>query len=168
MEEITIVDENDNITGSEEKMKVHEKGLLHRAFSIFIINSKGEMLLQKRAKCKYHSGGLWTNTCCGHPRKNEYLESAAKRRLLEETGLVCNLKKAFIFRYRVKFENGLIENEIVHVFIGYSDNKPLLNYEEAEDYKWISLEELSKDVLLSSNKYTYWFKIALGKYLQII
>ena len=141
-EYILTVDEKDNVTGKGEKMKVHREGKLHRAFSIFVFNSKSELLLQKRAKSKYHSGGLWTNTCCSHQRDGETLEKAVHRRLKEEMGFDCELKEVFTFTYRVKFDDGLIENEYDHVFFGKFDGKPEPNPEEVDDWKWISLEEL--------------------------
>src|SRR4030042_2763439 len=125
MEKIILVDENDREIGTEEKLKTHEQGKLHRAFSIFVFNSKGELLLQRRAKGKYHSGGLWTNTCCSHPREGEKLEEAVHRRLKQEMGLDCPLKEAFSFIYKVRFENGLFEHELDHVFIGRVDGKPV-------------------------------------------
>jgi isopentenyl-diphosphate delta-isomerase len=168
MNEIILVNDLDEIMGSEEKIKVHREGILHRAFSILVFNSKNELLLQKRTKTKYHSGGLWSNTCCGHQNKGETLEISAKRRLKEEMNLDCELEEIFSFRYYTSFNDGLIENEIDHVFTGYSNSNPILNQEEAEDYKWISLRDLEKDILENSNKYTSWFKIIFNKYLQKI
>src|SRR4030042_6476736 len=127
---IILVDENDNFLGTEEKLKVHKEGKLHRAFSVFIFNSKGELLMQKRAKDKYHSGGLWANTACGHPRANESLVDAAHRRLFEEMGFDCELKEIYKFHYNVRFENGLIENEMDHVFMGKFEDKPNPSPEE--------------------------------------
>ena len=144
-EEIILVDEKDNEVGIGEKLKVHREGKLHRAFSIFIFNPKGEMLLQKRAKTKYHSLGLWTNTCCSHPRPNELLVEAIYRRLKEEMGINCDLKKIFSFVYKADLGE-MTEYEFDHVFIGKFDENPYLNKEEAEDWKWISPGELKKDV----------------------
>ncbi|MCX6814094.1 MAG: isopentenyl-diphosphate Delta-isomerase [Candidatus Aenigmarchaeota archaeon] len=166
MEEIILVDEKDREVGREEKIAVHKQGKLHRAFSIFVFNSKGEMLIQKRAKGKYHSGDLWTNTCCSHPRAGENIEEAVHRRLKEEAGFDCPLKEAFSFIYKVKFDNGLMENELDHVFIGKFDGKPKFNPEEAQEWKWISQEELKKDVQKNSEKYTYWFRVALDRVIS--
>jgi len=168
MNEITLVNDLDEVIGSEEKIKSHKMGILHRAFSILIFNSKNELLLQKRAKAKYHSGGLWSNACCGHQNKGETLEISTKRRLKEEMNLDCELEEIFSFRYYINFIDGLIENEIDHVFMGYSNSNPVLNKEEAEDYKWISLSDLEKDISNNSDKYTSWFKIIFNKYLQKI
>jgi isopentenyl-diphosphate delta-isomerase len=165
-EKVVLVDENDREIGIEDKIKAHKEGKLHRAFSIFIFNSKGEMLLQKRAKNKYHSGGLWTNACCSHPRPNESLENAVHRRLKEEMGFDCQLNKAFHFIYKVNFENGLKEYEFDHVFIGVYDGKVNPNLDEVEDFKWVDIDTLIKDVQCNGDKYTYWFKVALPKVLE--
>ncbi len=162
-EEIILVDKNDNKIGTGEKMKVHQDGKLHRAFSIFVFNSKNKMLLQKRAKTKYHCGGLWTNTCCSHPRSGESLEKATHRRLQEEMGFDCELKKIASFIYRAEFDNGLTEHEYDHIFTGRFDGEPKLNSEEADDYKWISLEELKKEIKKNPESFTVWFKIAMEK-----
>jgi isopentenyl-diphosphate delta-isomerase len=138
---------------------------LHRAFSVFIFNSKREMLLQKRSKNKYHSGGLWTNACCSHPRPGEPLEKAAHRRLKEEIGFDCELKKIFFFRYSVHFDNELNENEIDHVFVGKCDKKPQPNLNEVEDWKYVPINELRKDIA-KNPEYTYWFLHSLEKVLQ--
>ncbi|MEK6927357.1 MAG: isopentenyl-diphosphate Delta-isomerase [Nanoarchaeota archaeon] len=164
--EIVLVNDLDEVIGYEQKMKVHKNGLLHRAFSVLIFNLKNEMLLQKRNRSKYHSGSLWTNACCGHPKQEQVLKEAAEKRLFEEMGLNCKLNEIFNFRYYHNFSNGLTENEIDHVFIGYSDCNPSLNPIEAEDYKWISLDEVEKDISQSPEEYTYWFKIILQKYLD--
>lgn len=163
MEEIILVDKNDKQIGTGEKMKVHKEGRLHRAFSIFVFNSQGELMLQKRASSKYHCGGLWSNTCCGHPRAGEDLEKAAHRRLDEEMGFDCELEEAFPFIYEVSLDHGLTEHEYDHVFIGDFDGKPAVNPEEADDWKWINLDDLSKDIEKNPGNYTYWFKIALEK-----
>lgn len=160
---VILVDENDNEIGTEEKISAHKKGLLHRAFSIFIFDSKGRMLIQKRKKDKYHSGGLWTNACCSHPRPGEDINEAVHRRLKEEMGFDTQLKEIFSFIYKATFDNGLTEYEYDHVFIGFYDGDVHPNPEEAEDYKWIEVEELTKDVAQHPEKYTVWFKIALPK-----
>jgi isopentenyl-diphosphate delta-isomerase len=162
-EYILTVDEKDNVIGKGEKIRIHREGKLHRAFSIFVFNSKGELLLQKRAKSKYHSGGLWTNTCCSHQRDGETLEKAVHRRLKEEMGFDCELKEAFTFTYRVKFDDGLSENEYDHVFFGKFDGKPDPNPEEVDDWKWVSLEELRKDIRKNPDDYTYWLKVSIDR-----
>jgi isopentenyl-diphosphate delta-isomerase len=153
--------------GVLEKLTAHHEGHLHRAFSIFIFNSKKELLIHQRNPLKYHSGGLWTNTCCGHPRPNEKTIDAAKRRLMEEMGFVCDLKKEFDFTYFVKFNNGLSENEFDHVFTGVFDGIPRPNPAEVSDYKWINWDILNNDVYLNPEKYTYWFKECLQKFKQL-
>jgi len=137
-DQIVLVDKDDREVGKAEKMAVHKKGLLHRAFSVLVFNSKGELLLQQRAKEKYHCGGLWTNTCCSHPRKGETVSQAAHRRLLEEMGVDCELEEIFSFSYRVDFPNGLTENELDHVLIGKSDSRPKPDPKEVEQWKWIN------------------------------
>lgn len=165
-EYVILVDENDNEIGIEEKMKAHEDAKLHRAFSIFIFNTKGEMLLQQRACEKYHSGCLWTNATCSHPRPGENVEHAAHRRLQEEMGFDCELKKEFSFIYIAEFDHGLTEHEFDHVFIGSYDGAVKPNSAEADDYKWIDLETLKKDIHDHSENYTVWFKIAFDKVME--
>jgi isopentenyl-diphosphate Delta-isomerase len=163
-EKIILVDENDNEVGQEEKIKAHKENMLHRAFSVFLINSKNEHLLQKRAENKYHSGGLWTNACCSHPRPGETTEAAAHRRLKEEIGIDCPIKEIFSFKYNVKFEeNQITENEYDHVFIGKTDDEPILNLDEASAFKWINSEELFADIGKHPENYSHWFKIAIEK-----
>lgn len=139
-------------------MAAHEAGKLHEAFSIFVFNSKGEVLLQKRAAHKYHSGGLWTNTCCGHARFGEDLPVAAKRRLNEEMGITCELRELFSFIYKVNLPNGLIEHELDHVFTALYDAEPLINPEEAEDYAWVKIADFLRDIAERPERYTYWLK----------
>jgi len=165
MEKVILVNEKDEEIGVEEKIKAHREGKLHRAFSIFIFNKKGELLIQKRAKSKYHSGGLWSNTCCSHPRPKEGLMEAAKRRLKEEMGIECELKEIFKLIYKVKVGK-LIEHEIDHVFVGKFDGKPKPNKKEVEGWKWVSLKELEKDMKENPEKYTEWFKIILPKLIK--
>jgi isopentenyl-diphosphate delta-isomerase len=167
-EKVVLVDENDNEVGTERKTRAHQQGRLHRAFSIFVFNSKGELLIQKRAKTKYHSGGLWANTCCSHPRPGEPIEKAAHRRLKEEMGFECELKKAFSFTYRAEFENGLIEHEYDHVFIGKFDGEPQPDPEEVEDWKWVDTEELKKDIKENPDSYTYWFKTSIDSLIAYL
>jgi isopentenyl-diphosphate delta-isomerase len=166
-EKVILVDKNDKEVGIGEKMETRLTGKLHRAFSIFIFNSQGELLLQKRAKTKYHSGGLWTNTCCSHPRPGELTEKAAHRRLQEEMGFDCQLKEISSFTYKVKFSNDLFEHEYDHVFVGEFNGQPIPNPEEVDDWKWVDLVELKKDIQENPDQYTYWFKIALDKVFSI-
>lgn len=160
MEEVILVNKKDEVVGKEEKMRTHLEGKLHRAFSILLFNKKGEILIQKRAKSKYHSGGLWSNTCCSHPRPNEELMKAAKRRLKEEMGISCNLKKIFNFIYKVKLGD-LTEYEFDHVFFGEFNGKPKPSKKEVADWKWIKLSDLEVDLKKNPQKYTPWFKIIL-------
>ena len=162
-----MVDENDKEIGIEEKIKAHKDGKLHRAFSIFIFNSKGELLLQKRAKEKYHSGGLWSNTCCGHPRPKESLEAAAHCRLKEEMGFDCALNhlEAACFIYKTKIRD-LFEHEYDHIFIGEFNKNPNPDPKEIEDYKWISPEELQRDILSNPDNYTNWFELSIENVLK--
>lgn len=161
MDRIILVDSRDRQTGTEEKLKAHKEGSLHRAFSIFIFNRKGELMLQRRAKGKYHSGGLWTNTCCSHPRAGENLEKAVHRRLKEEMGFDTALKELFSFTYKATFRNGLTEHELDHVFVGRFDGAPAPNPEEYDEWKWISLEQLKKDIAKDPDGYTYWLRACL-------
>lgn len=165
---VVLVDESDNDIGVMEKMEAHVSASLHRAISVFIFNTAGEMLLQKRAKSKYHSGGLWTNTCCSHPRPDESPSDSASRRLMEEMGLTCQLKPAFTFIYKCELDNSLFEHELDHVFTGVSDSPPTLNPEEAEDFKFINLEQLQQEVELYPELFTVWFRIALPQLIARI
>jgi len=162
-ERVILVDQSDQEIGTVEKMSAHELGLLHRAISVFLFNDKGELLLQKRASSKYHSGGLWTNTCCSHPRVGEANMDAAIRRLKEEMGICSDLYDAFSFTYKSLFKNGLTEYEFDHVFIGSSEHIPQLNPEEAEDYRYSQIHDVIKDVKQHPEQYTEWFKIAIYK-----
>lgn len=162
-EQIILVSEKDEPVGVLEKMETHRKGLLHRAFSLFVRNSEGKFLLQKRAKTKHHSGGLWTNTCCGHPRTGEETLAAAHRRLGEEMGFDCPLEGSFVFHYTTELDHGLKENEIDHVFLGTFDGEPKINPEEADGYAWVSRDEIEKGVAKHPEQYTYWFKAAMEK-----
>ena len=159
-EKVILVDKNDNQVGLMPKLEAHEKGVLHRAFSIFIFNSKYELLLQKRSSSKYHSGGLWTNTCCSHPREGEDILDAANRRLDEEMGIKTSLRKVYDFIYKAELDNQLTEHEFDHVFYGVFDNDPILNIDEAEDFKWVDMETLNNDIIKDEDNYTVWFKIA--------
>jgi len=156
---VVLVDPNDKEIGLMEKMEAHEKGLLHRAFSFFIFNSKGEWLLQQRAWGKYHSPGLWTNACCSHPRQGETPGAAAMRRLQEEMGMYCQATPVFQFLYRSEFSNALIEHELDHVLIGYSDKAPEPNPEEVASYRYVSLEDLEYELKQYPANFTVWFRI---------
>lgn len=160
MEEIyvVLVDENDNETGVMEKIEAHRKALLHRAVSVFLFDSDGNWILQKRAMDKYHSRGLWTNTCCTHPAPGESDIDSASRRLQEEMGIKCSIRKIFSFVYREKLDNDLTEHEFDHVFTGIFDGEPLINESEVDDWKRISFSELEKDIEINPQNYTYWFK----------
>jgi isopentenyl-diphosphate delta-isomerase len=158
-EMVILVDSLDRQIGVEEKMKAHREGKLHRAFSVFVFNDKGEMLLQKRAPHKYHSGGLWTNACCSHPRPEEATEQAAVRRLQEEIGFVCELKKAFHFIYKAELDSGLIEHEFDHVFIGSYSGEIHPNISEVVDYRWLNAQDIKYELEHFPEKFTVWFKI---------
>jgi isopentenyl-diphosphate delta-isomerase len=166
MDYVILVDSQDNELGKMEKLEAHEKGLLHRAFSIFLFNSKGEMLIQQRALSKYHSPGLWTNACCSHPAPNESIIEAGNRRLKEELGLTTELVDAFSFEYRETFENNLIEHELDHVLVGYSEGNPILNQEEAKDYRWVNWIDLLAEVQSNPENFTIWFKIILANHIE--
>ncbi len=162
-EYLILVDENDQPVGKAEKLETHQAGLLHRAFSIFILNTKGELLLQQRADDKYHSAGLWTNTCCSHPRYGEELHDAVKRRLKEEMGLSTSTSFVFSFVYKTIFENGLIENEFDHVFLGVSDEKPSPDENEVKDWKYMDMKQLEKELDETPQSYSSWLKICFSK-----
>jgi len=166
MEYVVLVDELDNELGLMEKMEAHEKGLLHRAFSVFTFNDKGELLLQRRAFSKYHSGGLWSNTCCSHPRSGETAIDAAHRRLQEEMGFDCELTKVFDFIYKKELDQGLTEHELDHVFIGTYNGETKINPDEVHEVKSIPLDELSTDIVEHPEHYTEWFKICLAETLN--
>ena len=158
-----MVDQDDRPIGTAGKMEAHEKGLLHRAFSVFIFNSKGEMLLQKRAMDKYHSGGLWSNACCSHPVPGEEILLAAQKRLKEEMGFEAQLEKLFDFIYEVKFDNHLKEHEFDHVFVGEYDGEVSINKEEASDFCFKDVKEISQSLQKHPQEYTAWFRLAFPK-----
>lgn len=162
--DIILVDERDRPIGVSDKLTPHRTGALHRAFSVFIFNSKGELMLQKRARGKYHSGGLWTNTCCSHPRPGETVRHAARRRLKEEMGFAVSLREVFQFTYRTKFSNGLIEHEYDHVLVGRFDGVAHPDPAEVEDWKWISLSALRRAVNRHPRRYSFWLKQALPRF----
>jgi isopentenyl-diphosphate delta-isomerase len=166
MEQVILVDEHDVLTGTMEKMAAHEKALLHRAFSVFIFNAQGDLLLQQRAKEKYHSGGLWTNSCCSHPRPGEETLAAATRRLREEMGFETPLEKIFDFVYKADFDNGLTEYEFDHVFVGYYDGEINPDRKEVSDYAHVSMQEVAASMEEEPGKYTAWFHIAFPKVLH--
>jgi isopentenyl-diphosphate delta-isomerase len=160
-EYVILVDERDNDIGMMEKMQAHREGKLHRAFSVFIFNDRNELLLQQRALDKYHSAGLWTNSCCSHPRPHETIKDAANRRLFEEMGIGCDLSIKTSFIYKTAFENGLMEHELDYILTGRFNFEPAINPEEVANYKWLSLDAIRQDIALHPEHYTSWFKIAL-------
>ncbi len=161
MEHVVLVDEHDRELGTLEKMEAHRNGSLHRAFSILIYNSKGELLIQQRANGKYHSPGLWTNTCCSHPRPGEDIRVACARRLKEEMGITATPTFQYKFKYRVVLEGGLVEHELDHVFAATVDENPQINPDEVQNWKFIPVSELLADVAATPEKYTYWFRLIL-------
>lgn len=165
MPAVVLVDETDHPIGVMEKTEAHRLGLLHRAFSILIYNSKGEMLLQQRADHKYHSGGLWTNACCSHPRPGEEIVAAAHRRLKEEINLQCDLTIIGHFIYKHQFEENLFEHEYDYVLKGICDVEPVINKDEVKAFKWISIKDLSSDMMVNPEQYTFWFKEICSKIL---
>lgn len=165
---VILIDEQDREIGQLEKLEAHKLGLLHRAFSVILFNSKGEILLQQRAAHKYHSPLLWTNTCCSHPRPNESVLAAANRRLKEEMGMEAQLQQAFSFIYKAKLDQGLTEHELDHVVFGYTNEQPQINTDEVEAYKWISIAALLQDLEQFPHAYTAWFKILLNQHLEDI
>lgn len=162
-EYVILVDENDNDIGVMEKLQAHQEGRLHRAFSVFVFNDQQELLLQQRALDKYHSAGLWTNTCCSHPRPTETIKDAASRRLFEEMGISCDLAIKTSFIYKSSFDNGLTEHEFDYVLIGQCNSEPVINKEEVAAYKWQSLINLKKDIENKPDEFTAWFKIAIKR-----
>lgn len=162
-ERVILVNEQDEIIGFGEKIATHLNGDLHRAFSVFIFNSSGELLLQRRAATKYHSKNLWSNACCGHPRPGESIGESAHRRLKEEMGFNCELREVFSFTYRVKLDKNFFENEYDHVFLGSFDGEPVPNPNEVDDWKWIDLKILKKDIDENPTNYTYWLSVSIDK-----
>jgi isopentenyl-diphosphate delta-isomerase len=165
-EYVILVNENDEIIGQMEKIEAHEKAVLHRAFSVFILNNKNEIMLQQRARSKYHSPLLWTNTCCSHQRINETNIEAGKRRLVEEMGFETELKELFHFIYKAPFDNGLTEHELDHVMIGYYNDEPNINLEEVEHWQWMSIDNIKNDMQQNPQNYTVWFKIIFEQFSQ--
>lgn len=157
---VVLVDERDGERGVSPKLEAHREGRLHRAFSVFVFDPSGRLLLQRRARGKYHSAGLWSNTCCGHPRPGELLIKAAHRRLREEMGIDCLLRPAFDFTYRAELENGLIEHEYDHVFVGRFAGTPAPDPDEVAEWRWASVSETLADLEQRPQHYTAWFRIA--------
>ena len=167
-EKVILVNQQDEKIGLMPKMEAHEKGLLHRAFSVFIFNDKNELMLQRRALDKYHSPGLWTNTCCSHQRDGESNLEAGKRRLKEEMGFETELKETISFIYKAPFDNGLTEHEYDHVMVGHYNDEPSINLEEVEDWKWMLLSKVKEDIDANPSHYTAWFKIIFAKFYHYI
>ncbi len=167
-EQVILVDINDNQIGLMPKMEAHEKAVLHRAFSVFIFNTKNELMLQQRALNKYHSPGLWTNTCCSHQRDGESNIKAGKRRLLEEMGFVTELEESISFIYKAPFDNGLTEHEYDHILLGYYDKAPNINPDEVASWKWMHLNDIKIDIKQNPKHYTEWFKIIFDKFYDHI
>ncbi len=161
---VVLVNENDVPIGLMPKLEAHEKAVLHRAFSVFVLNDKNELMLQQRAAHKYHSPLLWTNTCCSHQRENETNIEAGNRRLFEEMGFTTELKELFSFIYKAPFDNGLTEHELDHVMIGYYNGEPKINPEEVEAWKWLDIDEVRKDMEENPENYTAWFKIIFDEF----
>lgn len=167
-ENVILVNKNDEQIGLMPKLEAHEKAILHRAFSVFVLNSKNEIMLQQRAHHKYHSPLLWTNTCCSHQREGESNIEAGSRRLFEEMGFKTELKELFHFIYKAPFDNGLTEHELDHVMIGYSDETPEINPEEVESWKWMSIEAVQEDMQVHPEIYTVWFKIIFDEFYHFL
>lgn len=167
-EQVILVNELDQQIGLMPKLEAHEKAILHRAFSVFILNEKNEIMLQQRAYQKYHSPLLWTNTCCSHQRDGETNIQAGSRRLYEEMGFKTELKELFSFIYKAPFDNGLTEHEFDHVMIGYYNDEPIINTEEVEDWKWMKIEDIKKDMLSNPDLYTVWFKIIFDEFYHFL
>ncbi len=165
-DQLILVNEQDEIIGYSGKMEAHEKGLLHRAFSIFVVNDCDELMIQRRAMHKYHSGGLWANTCCSHPLRNEDLEQTIHRRLQHEMGFDCKLEPLFKFIYKTEFGNGLVEHELDTVYLGCHDGPAQPNPAEVMDWRWIDLEELKTALEADSPDYVYWIKAAFTEFYE--
>ena len=168
MDEVILVNEKDEETGTMEKLEAHLQGKLHRAFSIFLINNKGEWLLQKRANSKYHSAGLWTNACCSHPLPGEDIYPAALRRLNEEMVITCHFKHAFSFIYKTRFDNDLTEHEYDHVFTGVFEGDPVINKDEVSAWRYLSVKKIQYELVADTASFSYWFQIALPRVLTFL
>lgn len=167
-ENVILVNENDEQIGLMPKLEAHEKAVLHRAFSVFVLNNKNELMLQQRAHHKYHSPMLWTNTCCSHQREGESNLQAGNRRLMEEMGFQTNLKELFHFIYKAPFDNGLTEHELDHVMIGYYDESPIINPDEVESWKWMGIDTVKEDILINPEAYTVWFRIIFDEFYHYL
>ena len=167
-EQVILVNEYDEQIGLMPKMEAHEKAVLHRAFSVFVFNTKNDLMLQQRAAHKYHSPLLWTNTCCSHQRDGESNIEAGTRRLKEEMGFTTDLKETTSFIYKAPFDNGLTEHELDHIMLGYYENEPIINKQEVEDWKWMPLEDVKHDINVHPEQYTAWFKIIFEKFYNYI
>lgn len=165
---VVLVNEKDEQIGLMPKMEAHEKAKLHRAFSVFVYNDKGEMMLQQRALCKYHSPGLWTNTCCSHQRDGEDNIAAGKRRLMEEMGFSTELKETISFVYKAPFDNGLTEHEFDHILVGDYEGEPNINPEEVADWKWSGVEEVKKEISENPALFTEWFKVIFKEHYKVV
>jgi isopentenyl-diphosphate delta-isomerase len=166
MEQVILVDQDDRETGVCEKLDAHQRGQLHRAFSVFVLDKRGALLIQQRAVTKYHTGGLWTNTCDGHPRPGETVQEAARRRLLEEMGFECDLTEAFAFTYYAALGDDLVEHEYDHVLVGRFDGEPTPDPREASDWRWVDAKTLAEEMREQPDRYAPWFKIAFQEYLS--
>ena len=167
-EQVILVNEYDEQIGLMPKMEAHEKAVLHRAFSVFVFNTKNELMLQQRAAHKYHSPLLWTNTCCSHKRDGESNIEAGTRRLKEEMGFTTDLIETTSFIYKAPFDNGLTEHELYHIMLGYYENEPIINKQEVEDWKWMPLEDVKHDINVHPEQYTAWLKIIFEKFYNYI
>jgi len=167
-EEVVLVNHKDEVVGVEEKLATHVRGALHRAFSIFIFSSTGNLLLQRRTTTKYHSGGLWSNTCCGHPRMGESTEAASRRRLYEEMGFDCEVRKVFEFIYYAELGGGLFEHEYDHVLVGQFDGVPIPSRDEVDDWKWVDPTKLRAEMRQNPQIFTYWFRVAFDPLWRLI
>ncbi|MGC1243345.1 MAG: isopentenyl-diphosphate Delta-isomerase [Chryseosolibacter sp.] len=162
MEHVILVDVNDKVVGTMEKMEAHRKGVLHRAFSVILFNDAGKLLLQKRSKSKYHSSGLWTNTCCSHPLPGETMDAATRRRLKQEMGIDLQPTFSHRFIYKADLDHGLTEHELDHVYIGTFNGSPDINQKEVEDWKYVDLQSLKQDMRQNPSDYTAWFKLIVN------
>ena len=167
-DQVILVDKNDRELGYADKLSVHRDGSLHRAFSIFLVDSQGRVLIQRRAITKYHSGGLWSNTCCSHPRPEETVNGAAHRRLVEEMGIDCELREVFSFVYRADLDADLIEHEFDHVLVGQYEGSPIPNKEEVDGWNWVDIRWLQQDIAQSSNRYTSWLIACFDQVVDLL
>lgn len=162
-EKVVLVDRTDRTLGEMEKMEAHRKGVLHRAFSVLLFNNDGQLLLQRRAFGKYHSGGLWTNTCCSHPRPSENLTEATQRRLMEEMGISLTPEYLYAFTYRADLDEGLVENEYDHVFTGVFNGTPQINPDEVADWRFADVSQITSDIKKRPEQYTPWFRLIMDE-----